>query len=53
MQCLGVRRRPVIQFMLKETLGRDSTFALIITKQYFGIIMYILDNTFLFYLKFL
>jgi len=39
--------------MLKETLGRASAFVLIIPNQYFGIILYIMDSTFLFYLKFL
>lgn len=44
-------RRSVIQFMLKETLGSQCIW--FISNQYFGIIMYILDDAFLFYLKFL
>lgn len=38
------KRRLVIQFTLKETLGRASTFDFIIPNQHFGIIIYILDN---------
>lgn len=40
-------RRPVIWFMVKETLGRANAFTLFIPNQYFGIIVDIMNNTFL------